>query len=166
MILKIIQADISQIPLIRQIAEDVWPGTYVPIVGEEQVQYMLERFYSRSALKEQMEEHDHRFLMAYDEQEAVGFASYSLLAEGVYKLHKLYVLDGRHGKGIGRALMSQVVSELAERSATALHVNVNRYNTNAITFYTRFGFRHVRTEDIDIGSGYYMNDYVLGLDIG
>jgi hypothetical protein len=37
---------------------------------------------------------------------------------------------------------------------------VNRYNP-AKDFYGKRGFTIVYTEDIDIGGGYFMNDYVM-----
>jgi ribosomal protein S18 acetylase RimI-like enzyme len=39
-------------------------------------------------------------------------------------------------------------------------LNVNRYN-KARFFYEKLGFVIMKEEDIDIGSGYYMIDYVM-----
>jgi ribosomal protein S18 acetylase RimI-like enzyme len=41
---------------------------------------------------------------------------------------------------------------------------VNRHN-RALHFYEKQGFKIIREEDIDIGSGYFMNDYVMELTI-
>ena len=45
--------------------------------------------------------------------------------------------------------------------ANALDLNVNRYNYSAQSFYEKFGFKVLKEEDIHIGGGYFMNDYVL-----
>jgi len=37
---------------------------------------------------------------------------------------------------------------------------VNRQN-NAKNFYEKLGFVVIKEEDIDIGNGYFMNDYVM-----
>ena len=46
------------------------------------------------------------------------------------------------------------------KGATVLQLNVNRHNT-AKSFYEKLGFAVIKEEDIDIGSGYFMNDYIM-----
>lgn len=45
-----------------------------------------------------------------------------------------------------------------------MELNVNREN-RARYFYERMGMRRLREGDFPIGEGYYMNDYIMGLDI-
>jgi hypothetical protein len=42
--------------------------------------------------------------------------------------------------------------------------NVNR-NNKALQFYEHMGMRKLREGDFPIGNGYYMNDYIMGLEI-
>ncbi len=154
----------DDIAMIQDIAARVWPQTYEPIVGVEQVKYMLDRFYTHEALLEQLDT-GHRFRIAYTNGEGIGFASFSEIQPGVYKLHKLYVAVETHGKGMGLFLMNDVVTELRKINAQELRLNVNRYNSRAIQFYERYGFSQLYTEDIEIGLGYQMNDYVYGLTL-
>ena len=163
--LTIEKAQISDIPLIRQLTMQVWPQTYTPILGNEQVSYMLGKFYAPESLAEQIRDAGHQFIICYSDEEPVGFASYGLIAEKVFKLHKLYVLRGLQGKGIGKFMISYVVSEITKAEATALMLNVNIHNQSAIAFYQKNGFSKYKEEDIDIGSGYYMNDYVFRLAV-
>ncbi len=127
--------------------------------------YMLDRFYSSDALRKQMEEDNHTFIVGYDESEPVAFAAYSEIEQGVYKLHKLYILTTQQGKGIGRAMVNHIVADIKKTGASALRLNVNIYNTPAMSFYERLGFAHFKDEDIDIGGGFFMNDHVLQLTV-
>lgn len=43
-------------------------------------------------------------------------------------------------------------------------INVNR-NNKALHFYERKGMKKLREGDFAIGNGYYMNDYIMGLEI-
>jgi hypothetical protein len=43
-------------------------------------------------------------------------------------------------------------------------LNVNRYN-KALQFYLHMGMKRVSEGDFDIGHGYYMNDYIMGMEI-
>lgn len=160
--LEIRSATLADIPLIRELTMQVWPQTYTPIIGAEQVNYMLDRFYNPEALRQQIEG-GHKFLLAYDNGEPVAFASYSETEPQIYKLHKLYIIAGQQGKGIGRILIDNIVEDLKQRKVSALRLNVNKYNTAAQAFYEKTGFRQILEEDIDIGNGYFMNDYVLAL---
>ena len=162
--LSIKNATIADIPLIRTLAMEIWPQTYTPIIGVEQVAYMLGLFYSPEQLKAQIEDH-HTFLICYDDALPVAFASYAEAEQGKYKLHKLYILPDQQGKGIGKFIVEHLVRDLKARGATTLFLNVNRYNMAAKAFYEKVGFRHAKDEDIHIGEGYYMNDHVLELGV-
>jgi GNAT superfamily N-acetyltransferase len=149
----------GDIPLIRDMAYKIWPQTYSSILSQEQLEYMLGRLYNEKTLHEQMEQ-DVEFILAYDGVHPVGFASFGLLTPGVYKLHKLYVLPSQQGKGTGRFIIEQLVKAMKTKGATTLQLNVNRQN-KAMSFYEKLGFAVIRQEDIDIGNGYFMNDYVM-----
>ena len=45
-----------------------------------------------------------------------------------------------------------------------MELNVNRSN-RALHFYERMGMRRLREGDFPIGGGFYMNDYIMGLDL-
>jgi ribosomal protein S18 acetylase RimI-like enzyme len=153
---KATHADIS---LIRDLALLIWPPTYSSILSKEQIDYMLDLLYSESSLVKQMQE-GHEFILVYDEDERVGFASSSEVDPGIFKLHKIYVLPSQQGKGTGRFIIENLINQIKSAGASALKLNVNRHN-NARSFYEKLGFAVIAEEDIDIGNGYFMNDYVM-----
>lgn len=151
--------------MIRDITMQVWPQTYVPIIGEEQVAYMLGRFYSPQALEQQMTRDGHRFLIGYRDDEAVAFASWSEIEPGVCKLHKLYTAVSAQGTGVGRAMVDRVVKDAGVHGASSLRLNVNIHNHAAMAFYHKYGFVRIYDEDIDIGRGFFMNDHVYAINL-
>ncbi len=158
--LTIRRADETDTHTIRILAHAVWPGTYGNILSEPQLQYMLDLFYSERSLVEQMRAH-HTFFIAEINSEPVGFASFSHdHTSHAYKIHKLYVHPMMQGKGIGRKLIDRVIEAVRRENGSVLRLNVNRYN-NARSFYERMGFNVVGDEDIAIGEGYFMNDYIM-----
>ncbi len=152
-------ASLNDIPVIQQITHATWPVAYGAILISEQLSYMLKLIYSTEALQKQMSENQ-QFYLAIRESEPVGFASFSQTEPGIFKLHKLYVLPGNQKSGTGKFLMQSVESIIKGRGATKLQLNVNRHN-KALIFYQKNGFSILKAEDIDIGSGYFMNDYIL-----
>ena len=153
------KANPADIPTIRGLAWEIWPPTYNSILNGEQINYMLDLLYSEEILREQMMQ-GIEFMMVEEGETAVGFASYDLAKPGVYKLHKIYVLPSLQGKGAGRFIIEEVIKNIKHKGAITLQLNVNRHN-NAKNFYEKLGFAVIKEEDINIGNGYFMNDYVM-----
>ncbi len=160
MALKIHQANVEDINTIRELTFKVWPQTYEAIIDKKQIDYMLDMMYSEAALEEQMLHHQHTFIIIYDDILPVAFASYGPLGNATWKLHKIYILPDQHGKGIGRFMIDHIMEDVRLKGGNSLILNVNRQN-KARYFYEKLGFNIIGEEDIDIGSGYYMNDYVM-----
>jgi GNAT superfamily N-acetyltransferase len=159
--LSIRPGDLDDINTIGFLAQQIWPETYGSILPDEQLQYMLNLFYSPASLRRQMLDDRHQFLVLEQGEEPIGFASWSPAGEpGVFKLHKLYVLPGRQGKGLGRTMVQYIFQAIRPMGAKALRLNVNRFN-KARQFYERMGFAVTKEEDVPIGRGYFMNDYVM-----
>lgn len=161
---NIIQATFNDIEIIQQIAYKTWPIAYADILSKEQLKYMLDSFYNIKALESQIEK-GHIFLMAEDEKTKYGFASFSSLDNpSIYKLHKLYVLPNTQQLGIGKKLLQEVIERIKSLHGKTLLLNVNR-NNKAIEFYKHLGFSIIDIDDIDIGNGYFMNDYIMSKNI-
>ena len=162
--ITIVKASEADIPFIQHIAYATWPAVYEHIVGETQLAYMLNLIYGTSSLERQMQ-NGSTFLLAKEKNESIAFAAYFLKSPNIYKLDKLYALPNQQGKGLGKLLINYIIDEIETLDATALHLNVNRYNTNAQSFYKHLNFKIINEEDIPIGEGYYMNDYVMELKL-
>ncbi len=157
---EIRKASLSDIPLIRKLSLLVWPQTYSSIISQEQINYMLEMMYSETSLSKQMTEEGCTFLIVYENENPVGYASYAYEADGIWKLQKLYVLPDQQGKGTGKLLVNQILESIKPLGAKSLQLQVNRIN-KAKEFYEKLGFNIITTADFDIGNGYFMNDYVM-----
>lgn len=161
------QATVADINIIRQLALATWPVAYAKILSPAQLHYMLQLIYSPEALTLQMQEKKHRFILLYEDEQPVGFASYSekdVTLPHIFRLHKLYVLPIQQGKGSGMQLLDYVIRQVQSAGATQLELNVNRDNP-AVHFYEKKGFSVLSKEDIDIGEGYFMNDYIMALPL-
>jgi GNAT superfamily N-acetyltransferase len=155
------KATTADVEAIIQIAEQTWWPTYEPLLGKEQVAYMLEKIYSQEKITEQVKNNEQTFLLLLEDEQPVAFAAYSPREEDleIYKLHKLYCLPVTQGKGYGRILINAVIEKTKEAGKHTLDLNVNRYN-KAKDFYEKMGFTIAYEEDIAIGP-YWMNDYVM-----
>lgn len=156
----------EDLSIISDLAEQIWPIAYGEMIDHEQIRYMLDLMYNKGELLAQLQQ-GYTFLIAEDGLKDVGFACSSLVDSDTqtYKLHKLYVLPEMQGKGVGKILMNEI-RNLAEREGGKfLQLNVNR-NNKAKDFYLNGGFKIKETVDVNIGNGFFMNDYVMELEIG
>ncbi len=160
--LTIKPARLSDVLLINELAHRIWPIAYKNIISADQMEYMLGLIYSPSALKKQIKNLRHKFVIIYNGKRPVGFASYcqKLKSTETFKLHKIYILQSEHGKGIGKLVLENIISEVQPKGAKFLELNVNRKN-KAVEFYKKNGFTIMAEEDIDIDKGYFMNDYIM-----
>ena len=74
-------------------------------------------------------------------------------------------MPSMHGKGIGRLLFNQAQEHVSNRVVSSrIELNVNRMNA-AVQFYRHIGMSVLREGDFHIGEGFYMNDYIMGIDV-
>lgn len=156
---KIRKAATEDIPLIRELTFQIWPQTYATLLTPAQLDYMLDLMYSEASLQKQMS-NGSQFIFAYDNEQPVGFAAYFLKEPSVYKLDKIYILPSQQGKGTGRLMLDYVMDEIKQSGAAFLQLQVKRDN-KARFFYEKLGFIILKEINVDIGNGYFMNDYLM-----
>lgn len=154
-------ATVADVDVILKIATDTWWPTYEPLLGKEQVAFMLGAIYSRENITDQLINKKQTYLLLTEAEQPVAFAAYAPREENpeIYKLHKLYCLPATQGKGYGKILINAVAEKAIIAGVNTLDLNVNRDN-KAKSFYEKMGFEIAYEEDIPIGP-YWMNDYVM-----
>lgn len=168
---RIRKAGTEDIMSIHDMAEVVFRHTYRDILSPEQMEYMMDWMYSPVNLSRQLDE-GHVYYIAFREDVPCGYVSVQpdgVNEEGrlLFHLQKIYVLPSEQGTGLGRMLFDKAVSHIREQASgrpAALELNVNR-NNPSIGFYNHLGLRILRQGDFHIGHGFYMNDYIMGMDI-
>lgn len=160
------KATIEDIATIRAMASVVFPHTYREILSPEQIDYMMEWMYSAESLHRQMTVEGHIYYIAYREGEPAGYLSIQPEGEDTYHLQKLYILPHLQGLHLGEQLFRQAIAAIKELHPTPcqMRLNVNRHN-KALTFYQKMGMVKVDEGDFPIGNGYYMNDFIMGMEI-
>ena len=159
-------ATTKDIPLIRQLAEQVFPETYKNIITPEQCRYMMDMMYSEESLRRQMTEEGHVYQLLSVDGEAAGYVSVQPIESNLYELQKIYVLPRFQGRHLGRTLFDAAVALVKKLhpEPCRIFLHVNRYN-KAKTFYEHLGLKVTKQGDYDIGHGYFMNDYIMEKEI-
>ncbi|MBM3402166.1 MAG: GNAT family N-acetyltransferase [Bacteroidetes bacterium] len=156
--MRIRNASPQDIPVISDLAEQIWWPSYRDIISDDQISFMLKDMYSEESLKKQLDSKI-EFILAERENIPIAFAGFSLIEPEVYKLHKLYVLPSEQGKGTGKKLIEYISNIAREQGAKILELNVNRGNP-ASEFYKKVGFEIHLTVDITYHH-FILNDFVM-----
>lgn len=156
-------AQASDLEIIHQLAQQIWPIAYKGVITDEQIDFMLQQSYTTEALLTQIKE-GHTFLILKDGNLPKGFASFSATPQlEVYKLQKLYIHQSLQGRGAGKLLINEVEKQVKQLGANQLILNVNRGN-KAQYFYAKLGYHITETVDIPYFT-YVLNDYIMAKNL-
>jgi GNAT superfamily N-acetyltransferase len=158
----------QQLDAVAALAHEIWYEYYVPLIGHAQVDYMVSRFQSSEAMAQQLREDYEYFLIQRDmvrhgpadgQDRPIGYCSVQPQhAESSLFLSKLYLLRDARGAGTGRECMEFIEQLARRRGLTLLWLTVNKGNP-AVKAYERLGFRIAADLVMDIGAGFFMDDY-------
>lgn len=162
-------ANTADISIIHRLAHEIWWPTYGRILSADQIEHMLQDFYSEEALTKQLASGYH-YALWEENGNAQGFACFradlSKYVRGkdgkemqVMRIERLYVLPATQGKGIGTQLIDFMAEAARAISVSLLELNVNRENP-AVQFYLKNGFQNVLSVDIPYRT-YVLNDFIM-----
>ena len=158
--IKIIPAiTTSQFLQLETLANTIWREYYIPMVGKPQIDYMLEKFQSADAIKNQVEADFEYFIITF-EKTPVSYIAIKK-EENVLFLSKIYVLSNYRGKKIAKTTMAFIEEKAKSYNLKTIRLTVNVNNTNAIKAYERLGFVNIRPLVANIGNGFVMDDYEM-----
>jgi GNAT superfamily N-acetyltransferase len=146
---------------VATLAHTIWWQHFPPIIGNAQVEYMVNKFQSIDALTQQIAEGWEYYIIRNKHQD-LGYAGLVLDHKtGRVQLSKLYVKQAARGKGAGVRLLKFIEHRYSSQGFQTLWLTVNRFNTDPIKWYKRRGFIIIDEIKMDIGSGFIMDDYIL-----
>lgn len=146
-----------------KLAKTIWSEHYLPIIGQAQVDYMLENFQSEKAVSEQIKDGYLYFLIKSD-GENCGYLAIQPQGDKLF-LSKFYIHSDFRGRGLGRKTFDFVVEFARKLNLPKIKLTVNKYNDNSVAVYKKLGLKIADSIVSDIGNGFVMDDYVFEYEI-
>ncbi len=162
-IIKNVQSP-KEIRVVADLASTIWNEYYAPIIGIDQVNYMVKTFQSAEAIENQIKSENQEYYLIYHLAQPAGYISIKLSGNDLF-LSKFYVVKEKRGTGLGKAGLNFIKSRAKELGAIAITLTVNKNNDNSIKAYEKMGFKNTGSVVADIGAGFVMDDYTMRLDI-
>ncbi|MDM8236795.1 GNAT family N-acetyltransferase [[Ruminococcus] torques] len=150
----------TQVREIADLAKVIWNEHFTPIIGKDQVDYMVEKFQSYPALKEQISE-GYEYYQIFSGGEFCGYTGIHPGEDNRLFLSKLYLKKESRGHHLATGAFSFLKEICRERGYSAIWLTCNKHNDNSLGVYRHFGFEIVDTQEADIGGGFIMDDYIM-----
>lgn len=148
---------------IELLAREVWTEAYEGIVPRDQIGYMVDKYQTVPALKEQIA-NGYTYLLVSVNGHPAGYCGYVPDERGLF-LSKIYIRSEFRGHGLSTKLINRLRVVARTLGKDCVHLTVNRDNARAISVYEHEGFVKFGTADTPIGEGFVMNDYLMELRV-
>ena len=151
--ININKANINDLHNIAELAEVIWTEYYTPLLGSEQVRYMLDKFQSYEA----MVNSGYQYYFATDDI-MCGYCGIQPDGDEIF-LSKLYIHKDYRGKKIARGFLDRLLTDYP--NCKKIWLTVNKHNGDTIAAYKKMGFTITDEQRADIGNGYFMDDFIM-----
>lgn len=149
----------SKIEELCSLAAKIWTEHYEPMLTVGQVPYMLEKYQSPKAVKEQIKNGYDYFFLTLDGKN-VGYIGIQPENEKLF-LSKIYVDKPARGHGVAKTGVDFSCEYGKAKNLKSVYLTVNKYNYGSIAAYKKMGFKTIDSVVTDIGNGYVMDDFIM-----
>jgi ribosomal protein S18 acetylase RimI-like enzyme len=136
------------------LAHKIWNQHYIPIIGQQQVDYMLDKFQDEEAINYQIENDYEYFILEYQKKPCGYLALVPNNDEKKMMISKIYVDSDFRGLGLGSQLLEFAIEKTKTNAFKFLWLTVNKNNNKSINWYKNHGFIIKKELKIDIGNGF------------
>jgi len=147
----------EEIDCLVELIQEIWPEVFIPIIGKEQVDYMLVHYQGKDVITAEIE-HGVRYFFIEDFDRHIGYLAYSL-EEDHLLISKVYLKKEFRRQGLSSKVFSYFEEIARNNKKEKLFLHVNRSNKQAVEVYLHYGFKIVKTVDQPLGDRFFLNDY-------
>lgn len=162
-ILRVITSE--QIADTARLANEIWREHYTPIIGAEQVNYMIAKYQSPDAIRSQIDQNELVYYLLYVDRQPAGYFAIQIRPDEVF-LSKLYVSKAQRKQGLAGKAIEFVKNIAADNCLKTISLTINKNNRESLAAYEKLGFINDKAVVTDIGNGFVMDDYILVLYTG
>jgi len=147
----------EEIDCLAALIQEIWPEVFIPIIGKEQVDYMLVHYQGKDVIASEIEQ-GIRYFLIEDFNSPIGYFAYSL-EEDHLLISKVYLKKEFRSMGLSSGIFSYFEEIARDKKKEKLLLHVNRSNKQAVEVYLHRGFKIVKIVDQPLGDRFFLNDY-------
>lgn len=145
--------------VIADLSRITFYDAFAPFNTKENMDMFMEKQFTREKLMKEVGAPGNVFLLATIDNEPAGYVRVresvspaTLGAVPAIELARIYATQQVIGKGVGSALMKQVIELSKQMNKQVLWLGVWEHNKNAIEFYIKWGFEKFGEHDFVLGT--------------
>lgn len=160
----------EEVEALAHMAYVIWNEYWPALIGQEQTDYMVEKFQSLDAIRRDIADNGYEYWFIMDEYEKdgemhpriVGYTGGRVEANANrFFISKIYLLKEHRGCGFASATIRFYEDLCRKRGLSAMYLTVNKRNDLGIRAYLGKGFKTIDAVKTDIGEGFIMDDYIM-----
>ena len=149
-----------EIKKLSDLASEIWHDYWPCILSSAQIDYMVAKFQSFNALKEQINDENYIYNIIEDNNNSIGYFGVCP-KENYLFLSKLYIKKNYRAMGYGKKAFIKIIEIAKLHNRNSIQLTVNKYNSNTIKAYEKWGFKTINSVVTDIGEDFVMDDYIM-----
>lgn len=150
----------TEIQAVATLANEIWHQHFIPIIGEAQVEYMVEKFQSYPAISRQIKEDGYEYFRIFINDTFAGYTGVHAEDDALF-LSKLYIKKDCRGKHLATHALNYLINICKERGLKKIWLTCNKHNDDTLAVYDHLRFKVTDEQVADIGNGFVMDDYIL-----
>jgi len=140
------EAKQDDLPSLAKVAQDTYKTTFTDLSDDE----MEAAFKTRNEAYFQQALNTETILVAVEDLQVVGFIQFGAVTydsiettDEDIELNKIYIDKNNQGKGIGKALMAEMMKHPRLDNIKSIYLDVYDKNDKAIGLYKKYGFKTI-----------------------
>ena len=146
-------------PELAAMADEIWNEYFTALFPKDQVDYMLDKYYSQEAIEARIKNKGRCYFFIVDGTTTIGYYAISPHQDSL--LVKVYLKSQFRGKGLGKQVMKRIYKITKQEGYKRIYLAVEKNNVAAMHAFTRGGYHVSHSLKSDIGNGYTMDLYIL-----
>lgn len=146
------------------LAHEIWREHYAGIISSEQIEYMLDKYQSTSAISKALADGYEYYLLRHLGTSVGYLGIQTNEPQGKLFVSKIYLYKDYRGKGYAFDTLRQLEEMCGRLKLHAIWLTVNKGNPS-VKAYERIGFRIDKEQISNIGNGFVMDDFVMEKEV-
>ena len=156
------EAGVEDVDLLAHIGSSSFREAYQDHSNPNDLETHIDAYFTAAAVRNEIEQHGRRYLLAMVDGEAAGLAKIRKAAcpvpggdANAVELQQLYVLATMQRHGLGGRLLADIFAFAQENAAIGVWLSAWEFADWATSFYERNGFATIGKVDFNLGTTTY-----------
>ena len=158
--IEFVKIELNNVPDLAKLTSEIWHEYWTCILSEEQIDYMVDKFQSKTAITHQINNERYTYFYILHNKQKAGYIGLSDKQDYLF-LSKLYIKKEFRHNGIGTEAFNFIKDYAVKNNFNKIQLTVNKYNENTINAYIKWGFKTIDSVVTDIGNNFVMDDYIM-----